>query len=295
MTGAPESVIKNVMRLLEHHLGQPVRILEFTPVAGGCINHGGRLKTSNGNYFIKWNSNSGLAGMFEAEAKGLRILKQTGVIHIPEVINWFEGSHLQGIVLECISSSQRVSSYWSALGSQLADLHKNTQSFFGLDHSNYIGSLAQFNKPTDDWSTFFIQQRLEVQLKLAIDHRRLDAALVQKFESLYGKLSRLLPAEKPCLLHGDLWSGNVIVDETGEPCLIDPAVYYGHRESELAFTTLFGGFDDDFYSSYNQIATLQPDFEERVDIYNLYPLLVHVNLFGGGYARQVSSIVNRFA
>jgi protein-ribulosamine 3-kinase len=275
-------------------LGDGVKISEFIATGGGCINHGGRLKTSSGDFFLKWNDAKRYPGMFEAEAKGLRLLKENSSIHIPDVVNWFSVSSFQGILLEFVESKGKSGSYWNQLGTGLASLHKNSSSFFGLDHANYIGSLKQFNNSSPSWVPFFIEQRLDVQLKLAIDQGHLDRSIIKQFENLYRQLPSLIPEEKPALLHGDLWSGNVITTPTGEPCLIDPAVYYGHREAELAFTQLFGGFGEAFYDSYEETYSLPPDFNKRVDIYNLYPLLVHVNLFGGGYVQQVRSIIKQF-
>jgi fructosamine-3-kinase len=184
--------------------------------------------------------------------------------------------------------------YWIELGRGLANIHKNRSPTFGLNHDNYIGSLKQSNSPTNSWIHFFIHSRINSQLKLAIDKGQLNSSHQQKFEILFKELPNLLPNEKPALLHGDLWSGNVIVDHHGNAVLIDPAVYYGHREMDLAFTRLFGGFNSEFYHSYFETFPLEPGFDNRVDIYNLYPLLVHVNLFGGSYANQVVSILNRF-
>ncbi|MDH5603990.1 MAG: fructosamine kinase family protein, partial [Cyclobacteriaceae bacterium] len=136
--------------------------------------------------------------------------------------------------------------------------------------------------------------RLERQIKAALDNREASSEMVRRFDKLFSRLNGYFPVEKPSLIHGDLWSGNLIVDEKGDPCIIDPAVYYGHREMELSFTKLFGGYDKDFYNSYEEVFPLEPGFNDRIDLYNLYPLLVHVNLFGGGYINQVNLILKRF-
>jgi protein-ribulosamine 3-kinase len=288
------NIPSEVEQACRRKLGDAVNLNGFSTISGGCINNGGRLKTSSGDFFLKWNDAKKYPSMFAAEAKGLRILKQYSSIHIPDVIGWFEESSYQGIVLEFIDSKAKSNSYWSDLGSQLAMLHKNSNEHFGLDHSNYIGSLRQFNKASSSWTTFFIEQRLDVQVKLAIDSGHFDRSILKLFENLYKQLPSIFPDEKPALLHGDLWSGNVITTETGKPCLIDPAVYFGHREAELSFTQLFGGFVDEFYNAYGKTFPLAAGFDQRVDIYNLYPLLVHVNLFGGGYIHQVKSILKQF-
>ncbi|MFZ1692867.1 MAG: fructosamine kinase family protein, partial [Flavobacteriales bacterium] len=159
---------------------------------------------------------------------------------------------------------------------------------------NYIGSLKQVNTPAADWPSFFIHQRLEPQLRMARDAKRVEAGMAFRFERLFAKLDQLITVEPPALLHGDLWSGNFICDANAQPVLIDPAVYYGHREMDIAMTKLFGGFDSGFYAAYNDAWPMERGWEERMDLCNLYPLLVHVNLFGGGYAAQVEAALRRF-
>jgi protein-ribulosamine 3-kinase len=261
----------------------------FSPVSGGCINNGGQLITSKAVLFLKWNDKNRYPKMFDAEARGLRILSNTKIIHIPDIILYDEIGDFQILVLEWIKGKDRPKNFWENLGIQIARLHQNTQPFFGLDHDNYIGSLPQTNKKENSWIDFFINQRLVHQLELLSDQ-----SLIKDFDGLFQKLPSLLPEEKPALLHGDLWSGNLIADENGAPCLIDPAVYYGNREIEIAFTHLFGGFSSDFYNSYTDASPLQPGFQDRIDLYNLYPLLVHVNLFGGGYLSQVKNILKKY-
>lgn len=290
----PDIVQQQVIRILSPTNSASVKLLEFSFLGGGCINPGGRVSTSQGKYFVKWNEARLYPRMFETEAQGLLLLRQCTLLHVPQVIGRFTQGPYQGIVLELIESNGPSETYWQELGHGLAALHQNTHETFGLDHDNYIGSLPQANHPENDWPGFFIRRRLEPQLKMAVDQGRLDAETVRHFEALYKKLPQIFPPEKPALLHGDLWSGNVITNHAGAPCLIDPAVYYGHREAELAFTRLFGGFDDTFYAAYNDIYPLTPGFEQRIDLYNLYPLLVHVNLFGGGYAGQVKSVLRKY-
>jgi protein-ribulosamine 3-kinase len=291
--GVPDIVQQEVIRLLAETRGAPVTLLNFSFLGGGCINHDGRLETSQGNFFMKWNDARQYPRMFETEAHGLHVLRQTGTLHVARVIGWFEQDLYQGIVLELVESNGRSKSYGQDLGRGLAALHQHTHRTFGLDIDNYIGSLPQGNTPATSWVDFFIHQRLAPQLRMAVDSNQLDPGEVSQFETLYKKLPAIFPEEKPALLHGDLWSGNVIVNDTGAPCLIDPAVYYGHREAELAFTQLFGGFDDTFLEAYHEVFALAPGFAARVDTYNLYPLLVHVNLFGGSYAAQVKSILRK--
>jgi protein-ribulosamine 3-kinase len=288
----PVQIQHGIQKLLGGEYLHSVTLEKFSFISGGCINKGGRLKTSAGDFFIKWNDALKFPDMFAAEANGLNRLAAVQAIDIPKVIGHGEAIPYQFILMEFIESTFRTKQYWGQLGEQLASLHKKTNMSFGLDHQNYIGSLKQFNNPKNSWIQFFIEHRLNAQLKLAVDNGVADNVSRKKFEQLYILLPTLLPEEQPALLHGDLWGGNLITNKTGSPCLIDPAVYYGNREVEIAFTKLFGGFDKSFYGIYNEVFPLQLNFKEREDIYNLYPLLVHANLFGGHYMNQVNHILD---
>jgi len=288
----PPGVLEGVKEALR--LPDLKSIQEFSFAAGGCINQGGKLKTTAGTFFLKWNDAKKFPGMFEAESKGLKLLHQQNVIRIPEVIGQGENISFQFLLLEFIEQKSRSKNYWEQLGQKLASLHRCSNGLFGLGYGNYIGSLPQYNNSNTIWVDFFIEQRLQVQVKLAIENGVAKADWEKKFAALYSKLPSLIPVEAPSLLHGDLWSGNLITDEKGEPCLIDPAVYYGNREADLAMTKLFGGFSGDFYAAYQETFPLSPGHEQRVDLYNLYPLMVHVNLFGGSYVHSVESILSVF-
>jgi protein-ribulosamine 3-kinase len=204
---------------------------------------------------------------------------------------------LKTLHILCLSLStllQKKTNYWKDFAQKLAQLHKNTAPIFGLDHDNYIGSLPQSNRQTQKWTDFFISQRLEPLVTKAVASGLLDSQTAQRFDRLFSKLDQLIPEEKPALLHGDLWSGNVMTDEHGEVCLIDPAVYYGHREVDLAFSTLFGAFHGEFYEAYNEAFPLEKGWKQRIDLFNLYPLLVHLILFGRSYYHQVISTLEKF-
>lgn len=293
ITRIPSDVQEGVIELLA--LGSQSSIQKFSFIAGGCINSGGKLTTSKGNFFLKWNDVHTFPHMFEAESRGLSLLSRQNAIRIPQVIGFGKKDVHQFLVLEYINQEQRSSMYWEQLGIRLSQLHNATDTAFGLDHDNYIGSLRQYNTQHSSWVNFFIEQRLIVQLKLAFDSGSGIPRWTKQFDSLSKKLPSLLPEDKPSLLHGDLWSGNLIIDDRGEPCLIDPAVYFGNREADLAMTKLFGGFSDEFYQVYEQHSKLQQGYQQRLELYNLYPLLVHVNLFGGSYVSSVDAILNRFA
>ncbi|MFZ6010650.1 MAG: fructosamine kinase family protein [Bacteroidota bacterium] len=288
----PAHLPPTIAKEIEASLG--LRVQNFSGIIGGCINQGGRLKTSDGDFFLKWNDAKKFPGMFAAEARGLKILQQPRAIRIPDVIYVTEATPYQFILLEWIEQRSRLNTYWTTLGSQLATLHRHSCATFGLDHDNYIGSLLQCNQPATNWIDFFIRHRLQAQLQLGERKGLASVSLQNNFEKLFAKLHSILPEEKPSLIHGDLWSGNLITDHDGKPCLIDPAVYFGCRETEIAMTQLFGGFGSEFLESYYETFPLLPQFEERLELYKLYPLLVHVNLFGLGYLPQVVSILKRF-
>lgn len=270
----------------------PASIFSFTAASGGCINSGGRVDTSAGSFFLKWNRQEPLPGMFKAEAKGLEALRATRAIYVPEVIAAGASDTYQYLLLEYVPQERPRNDYWTVLGRQLANLHRTHGQSFGLDHNNYIGRLPQLNENCSGWTDFFISQRVGPLLEQALQQGKAPRAWRASFDRLFTKLDIIFPHEPPSLLHGDLWQGNVISNAIGAPCLIDPAVYYGHREMDLAMTRLFGGFDESFYDSYHEAYPLLPGFQERLDVYNLYPLLVHLLLFGSSYAAPIQSTLN---
>ncbi len=276
---------------LEVHVGT---LKEFSATGGGCINPGGKLVTTSGVFFLKWNDAKRFPGMFAVEADGLEMLRRPGALYVPNVVHSGRAGMFQFLLLEFISQSVRRENYWDEFGRSLAQLHQQSSTQYGLDQDNYIGSLRQKNTLTSSWIRFFIDARLRPQLQTGLERRSIDYTLTAKFEALFEKLPSLLPEERPSLLHGDLWSGNLMTTSAGRPCLIDPAVYFGHREVDLAMTQLFGGFDDRFFDAYNECYPLITGYEDRLPLYNLYPLLVHVNLFGGGYKAQVEQVLKQF-
>ena len=281
-----------IAQAVEAYKGVSVR--SFTSASGGCINNGGKIIIGNSTYFLKWNDLNKYPGMFDAEAKGLSLLALSNSLKIPHVVFVGTAGHYQFLLLQHIEEGVRGGNYWEHFGSRLATLHKTSSATFGLDHDNYIGSLRQHNNESPTWVDFFITQRLMRQVEVAVNAGRLDTTTSKGFDRLFARLPSLLPEEAPSLLHGDLWSGNLMTTSDGDPCVIDPAVYFGHREVDLAMTQLFGGFDKRFFDVYNDTFPLLAGYEERLDVYNFYPLLVHVNLFGGGYASQVRSILYKF-
>lgn len=273
-------------------------INKVTPVSGGDINQAARLTLSDGReILLKWRPGSA-QGMFTVERRGLELMRATNTLRIPAVVAQQEAQDgcPAFIALEWLGRGGRVSGVAKALGQGLAEMHRHTNDQYGLDHDNFIGANPQPNQLTADWVTFFREQRLGFQMQLADRNGYLNQRRHQLLDRLFNRLGELLPTNPPAsLLHGDLWGGNWLVTADGEPALIDPAVYYGDREAELAFTELFGGFPANFYAAYNQTWPLEPGYQERRDLYNLYHLLNHLNLFGEGYGGRVDSILRRYA
>ncbi|MEX0995149.1 MAG: fructosamine kinase family protein [Balneolaceae bacterium] len=277
---------------------QNLEISQVQPVAGGSINRAAKLHTDQGVLFLKWNESAD-PDMFGKEVRGLRLLRnaETDLI-LPKVLSYNDqkGSSPGYLLMKFISSDgwENHQNAPAEFGKQLARLHQHSAKEFGLDHDNYIGLLPQSNQTHPSWTKFFIHERIEPQLKRALENDVLNSSSMQHWKNLAARLNELFPKASPSLLHGDLWSGNYFFNSEGKAVLIDPAVYYGHPEMELSFTRMFGGFSSAFYDAYQSVSTLEPGFKDRVPVYNLYPLLVHANLFGGHYARQVTSFLQRY-
>ncbi|HIE73375.1 MAG TPA: ketosamine-3-kinase [Flavobacteriales bacterium] len=281
----PSEIKRRIITQLGNALNTTITVNGESSIVGGCINNAIKINTNKGDFFVKWNTNS-KANMFQSEYNGLKVLKDTNTIRIPNVL-CFDDDFL---ILEFIPPSNPNNAFWEVFGQKLALMHKQTHSKFGLDFDNYIGSLCQDNTQNKNWTEFFIQNRLQAQLSIG----NFSGTLLSDFDKLFQKLPNLFPNEKPALLHGDLWSGNFLAKNGDTPMLIDPAIYYGNREMDIAMSKLFGGFNSDFYFAYNESHPLENGWEERIQICNLYPLLVHVNLFGGAYINQVKNILSYY-
>lgn len=246
-------------------------------------------------YFLKWNKMPESTEILNKEALGLDLLANSGAVNTPKIIGKAETTEGSILILEFITESKTNSVFWNTFGKNIASLHRISNEYFGLPFNNFIGNLPQQNNQENNWLDFFILHRLEPQFERGLSAGLLGTHLIAPLHRLYHKLDQLIPEESPALLHGDLWNGNFISSKNGIPMLIDPAPYYGHREMDLAMTRLFGGFSPEFYYSYEESFPLTPDFEERAQLFQLYYLLVHVNLFSGIYISLVEKIIRKFS
>jgi fructosamine-3-kinase len=272
--------------------GERFEPVERGSVGGGCINEAARIESADGRrYFVKLNRADRL-DMFEAEFEGLAELAAPRALHVPEPVAVGTAEGRAFLVMEYIPLGGGGAG--AALGEGLAALHRTTRPRFGWHRDNTIGSTPQVNTETDDWVEFWRRHRLGFQLDLAArkGHRgrlqRLGGQLLERFPALFTDYS-----PRPSLLHGDLWGGNWGTDTEGRPVIFDPAVYYGDREADLAMTELFGGFGPDFYAAYRAAWPLDPGYPVRKTLYNLYHILNHLNLFGGGYGSQAEHMMER--
>ncbi len=275
-----------VLRALEARLG--ARVTRARPIGGGCVAQALVVDLDGTRVFVKTHAQG--AGMFEAEAAGLAWLDVPDALAVPEVLA--VGDVPPFLALRFVESAPRRSDYEERLGRGLATLHRASAPRFGLGHDNFIGPLPQDNTEHDDWPSFYRDRRLAPMLDRAVRQGELDAGTRAELECLFSVLhDRCGPPEPPARLHGDLWSGNAMVDERGAPMLIDPAVYGGHREIDLAMMRLFGGFGPRTFDAYQESFPLAPGWRDRIPLYQVYPLLVHVVLFGGSYLPQLRRAV----
>lgn len=276
-------------------LGATVK--DARPLSGGDINDAFELSLNGGaRVFLKTNE-SAAASMFPAEAQGLDWLREAGALRAPRVLTVSGGREGEPsyLVLELLKPARRSRDFDERLGQGLAALHRFGAPGYGLSRDNFIGSLPQRNRSHPTWAEFYWSERLEPQLARAVASGLASARLRSGLARLAERLPDLVgPREPPARLHGDLWGGNLHVDEQGAPCLIDPAAYGGHREVDLAMMRLFGGFGERVFEAYDAAYPLAPGHEERAPLYQLYPLLVHVNLFGGGYVASVERSLARY-
>ena len=281
---------------LEAALG--ARVVAAGAVGGGDINDAYRASLSDGRVlFVKTHARAP-AGMFAAEARGLRWLRDAGALRVPEVCACADRGEAERehgpwfLALEWVEPAPRAPDFDERLGRGLATLHRAGAPRFGLDADNFIGTLAQRNAPLPTWADFYRERRLRPQMERARERGLLPGRLLRELERVAAQMERLVgPEEPPARLHGDLWGGNLSFDSHGEPVIYDPATYFGDREADLAMTELFGGFSADFYAAYREAWPIDAGYRVRKMLYNLYHVLNHLNLFGGGYGTQAERMM----
>jgi len=266
-------------------------ILERQALSGGDICETERLVTSDGRHFCAKQQRAAPHDFFTAEAHNLHALARTETLRVPRVY----AAEPSFILLEYLEPASPAPDYWENLGRGLAQLHSQKAPCFGFDQDNYCGRTPQPNPHRTSGHHFFAEYRLLYQGQLALEQDFLSSDEYQNLEALCQRLTERIPDQEPALLHGDLWGGNIHTDSQGQPVLIDPACYWGWPEADIAMTRLFGGFADRFYHSYLELRPLEPGWEERLPLYNLYHLLNHLNLFGGSYYPQVIQTIRRFS
>jgi len=265
---------------------------EIEKLAGGDINDVFKVVDRDKEFTLKVNSKADFPLMFEKEKVGLELLNST--FATPEVYRVGEYENHQFLELQYLPKSAKNESFWSDFADKLAKTHKKSEITFGFHENNFIGSLVQINDQKATWSDFLIECRLNPMIEMAVNAGEVNYVEAKIIEKFYSRVNEIYPKEMPALLHGDLWGGNYLSAQEG-PVLIDPAVYYGHREMDLGMMHLFGGFDSELFEVYHEIYPLEKDWKSRIQCNQLYPLLVHVNLFGRSYWEQVHNILQKFA
>lgn len=270
------------------------RVMNARPVSGGDISSAYRVDTATGQYFLKVNNAPFALEMFYSEQEGLQAIEESKTIAVPHV-------HLAGsingqafLLMDLVESKRPNLSDYQRLGSQLAGLHQCSQADFGFSSDNFIGSLPQQNHPHTNWAEFYWFERILPQLQLALRDGLIQSQMIPEEERAITLFREISGDIKPALLHGDLWGGNYLIATDGTPYLIDPAVYYGHSMVDIAMSRLFGGFGAEFYDAYHEIIPQSTHYDTQIELYQLYYLLVHLNLFGSGYYSSVSSILKRY-
>ena len=291
------SIEKNRKKHMQHFFSKALnkKIISISPVSGGDINDAFKIVTDSNTFFAKVNSNPVAKDMFEKEALGLKLLRDKALISVPGVVSTGTIENKSYLILDWIKQGSTTANTDESIASQLAALHKMINDVFGLEYDNYIGTLIQNNSPNQNWLDFYFSNRIEYQLRLAINSNLMQNKYIKKTEMMFSRLEPDYPAVVPSLLHGDLWSGNYMINDKGEAVFIDPAVYYGYREMDIAMMKLFGGFSSTVFDIYDDIYPLDHEWQSRIRFHQLYYILVHVNLFGGGYVSSAQNIIDYYS
>lgn len=289
---SPSSSLQDTILFGLKHEFPELKSLSFQAIGGGSINQTYKIRSGTLSFFCKINSATKFPQLFASEMWGLQVLRANR-IWTPEVYFAADDGEYQALVMEWMMEAEKTPSFWSEFGEDLARLHSVSDKAFGFDQDNYMGSVPQRNQRSKDWCSFFQTQRLEPLVDWSERRRLLLPSDVDLFQNLYTKLPEVFgETAKPSLQHGDLWAGNFLCNPTENPVLIDPAVYFGHPAVDIGMSRLFGGFSASFYEAYAYHATM-PD-EEQCRVANLYPLLIHLLLFGVSYRARIVETLRHF-
>ena len=280
----------NIMDLKLLAEQEDLQLNNARPLSGGDINEVQHLSCKEGEFVVKINDRKAYPKMFEREASGLDELRKANSFTIPEVIATGEIGEDAYLLMRYIDEASPSSDFEEQFAQKLAKMHQVSADHFGFHEDNYIGKLPQYNDHKATASDFYIEQRLEPQIKMARD-RGFDLPVDDRF---FNNVEDAIPDESSSLIHGDLWAGNYMTDEHGDPVLIDPATCYAHREMDLAMMKLFGGYSDRIFAVYHEHYPLESQWQSRIKLYQLYYLLVHLNLFGAGYLGSVENIIKKY-
>ena len=281
-----------LLQQIEQLLGNKITYKQ--PISGGDTAAVYQLQTAHDSFILKTTNGQNAQAMFEAEKNGLEQIAKSNTIATPEVIGCDKVAGTAFLLLEYIPTQNGNKLQFEQFGRQLAQLHQSTNVQFGNSADNFIGPLEQSNTQHNQWVDFYAHERLWPQLQLAVHHQLLPLHMLPYQHTILEQLKNLFPTTRPSLLHGDLWSGNYLIGTNGNAYLIDPSCYYGHHEVDIAMSRLFGGFDRAFYDAYFEIIPRESYYQERLELYQLYYLLVHLNLFGHSYYASVKSILDRY-
>ena len=288
--------LKNRLEKLVKYISEKIgaHITSYRSVTGGDISCAYLLQTHTKKYFLKRNDKPFALKMFRAEQKGLQAIESTQTIAVPHVhvVESFEGKSF--LLMDFVESKRPDESDFQHLGTQLASLHLCTQACFGFSGNNFIGSLPQSNTSHKNWADFYWEERIFPQLQLAQKNGLLLQSKTPMPEKAITVFNEIFGEVKPALLHGDLWGGNYLISTDGTPYLIDPAAYYGHSVADIAMSKLFGGFAPSFYAAYHEIIPKSGNYQQQIELYQFYYLLVHLNLFGSGYYPKVAFVLKRY-
>jgi fructosamine-3-kinase len=280
--------------LLEKLIQQPVKVYSLHHLGGGEVNQSYKVVSDKGVYYVKTHPSKQFPKYFEKERNGLLAISKTQCIDVCKPIGILELGVQSFLVLEFIESAAPQKDFYAQLGEGLAKMHQTSNRYFGYSEDNYLRQGVQINHRMSSWSEFFIKYRLLNNIKIVTDKYHLSIETLRLFEKFIEFVEYAFPEEPPAFLHGDFWKEHVLSNAEGKPCLLNPSVYYGHREMDIAMTKLVGTFPPEFYEAYQGVYPLQADWEIRLDFCKMYYHLVHFNIYGQAYFPSIQALLNKW-